>query len=964
MYTEKKEEKFINLNRLNRKRAKSKSNSRYKNKSKNHAKHCHQNNKKAKNIIFLKDEEIKEQKNIENVKQNFRHFFHINWENPVFAKEAGKIGENIDWLVYWFLINCSYFVEDNIQDYVQILKEKYCAKIAVPEYNTSINSINSINNINNMNNSGELNLFENNNNINNNEDELNMDSFDVYNNNENNINNSTRSIRSIMNFLDYDKKGKYFINAFGYNQGKANLNIFKNKLKDYINTFHQINTNRIKDLQKKADIIEENYEKNNNINSDASIKWLNDYPLLTKNNLSYNIHNNYINYLYDKEKKNLLKQDIISNNEKLNKLIEKEKQEIKEKKEEDDDDEGSNKCYVCNDGNINEYPYYFECEQCGLKVHANCYGIKLKHEPKRWKCDICKELSYDNAINIECVLCPNKGGAMKKINILKNAEIFQKLVNIYLNKSENSSEINTSSSSILFNNNVKKADNIWVHLSCALWNEDIKLGYIDSKLNVSITDEQILYKYNSFCDICNKDNCGPTTKCKNDNCNFQCHPECGRINNYFLEVDIINKTFVHNIYCHKHHPNRFSKTLNNINKYKVDSIFAFDDALIKLYQSYRLKYKKEFYYPQRTEDYFVVEKYINLSESHNLNENNNHNKKKKNKKKKNRFFPNINNGHQIKNFENENQKISEIMDEGKEIKEIVLNSCENIKNNINNLEYIIDDKSNNNTNSNNSIIDNNNNQDLSRNNIISDNSPKIIENNIKNDNNQNIFMIEQAQSKCNSSNYINLTNINYNNNISNSDNDMSDTTVSHIKPNIETFLPLEKEIEQNKESFIVYLIGFLNNYFKTNRLIVRKGDGNYKFPTEEEDSNLLEEMFYDDLFSDQFPLNEIQYKGLTPYLIKKYMKNIFPNEEAFNNLFLNRIDSVLKKLKKNEKYKNREIICRNKEKCMGSEGGKYKLLSVDEFKYQILNDRNIPKLFICNECINHNEFENINEYGI
>ena len=675
--------------------------------------------------------------------------------------------------------------------------------------------------------------------------------------------------------------------------------------------------------------------------------------------MSYSIQNNYINYLFDKEKKNLLKQDVILNNEKLNKLIEKENQEKKEEKE--DDEEYMNKCYVCNDGDVNQYPYYFECEQCGLKVHANCYGIRLTKEPKRWKCDICKELSYENAVNMECVLCPNRGGAMKKLNVLKNPDILQKLMDLSGNENENLSEINTSSLFMEYNNS-KRVDNVWVHLSCALWNEDIKFGYIDSKLNVSYIDEEIIYKYSNLCNICNKGNCGPTIKCKNENCNFQCHPECGRINNYFLEVDIINKVFIHNIYCHQHHQNRYAKIINNINKYKVDSVFAFDDALNKLYQSYRLKYRKEFYYTQMNDERLIIENCINLSESNNFNENNKHRRKKYYKKKKNKFITNINNYQQIKIFENENQDLSEIIDEGKEIKAIILNSCDEMNNNINNLEYIIEDKNDINNNNNNSI-DNINNHGFSNNNInIPDNSPKINigDNNNKSDNNQNIFIIEQPQSKSNSSKYINLNNIHCNNNISNSDNDMSDTTVSHIKPNAEPFLPLEKEIEQNKESFIVYLIGFLNNYFKTNRLIVVKGDGYYHL-SKDEDDNLLNELYYDDLFSDEFPLNEIQYKYLSTNLIKKYLKNIFPNEEAFNNLFINKIDSILKKLKKNEKFKNREIVCRNKEKCIGKEDGKYKLLSVDEFKYQILNDKNLPKFFVCNECLNNNENDNDND---
>ena len=48
-------------------------------------------NKKANHKILPKDEEIKEEKKIENIKQNFHHFFYINWENSVFSKREGII---------------------------------------------------------------------------------------------------------------------------------------------------------------------------------------------------------------------------------------------------------------------------------------------------------------------------------------------------------------------------------------------------------------------------------------------------------------------------------------------------------------------------------------------------------------------------------------------------------------------------------------------------------------------------------------------------------------------------------------------------------------------------------------------------------------------------------------------------------------------------------------------------------
>ena len=69
----------------NRKRDKSKSPIIFK-KSKNHA-----YSKKDNHKILTKDEEIKGEKKIENIKQNFHHFFYINWENSVFSKREGKL---------------------------------------------------------------------------------------------------------------------------------------------------------------------------------------------------------------------------------------------------------------------------------------------------------------------------------------------------------------------------------------------------------------------------------------------------------------------------------------------------------------------------------------------------------------------------------------------------------------------------------------------------------------------------------------------------------------------------------------------------------------------------------------------------------------------------------------------------------------------------------------------------------
>lgn len=223
---------------------------------------------------------------------------------------------------------------------------------------------------------------------------------------------------------------------------------------------------------------------------------------------------------------------------------------------------------------------------------------------------------------------------------------------------------------------------------------------------------------------------------------------------------------------------------------------------------------------------------------------------------------------------------------------------------------------------------NNYNNYSNRNNIIEYNSFKNINNNPIDNNYNNNSIIE-----------------NNNNNSFKEKNSLFDNLNTPIDP-------LEKEIEQNKESFIFHLIGFFYDYYKKNRIILMKGNGDYSFPeSDEEEDNSIYDMSYEDLFSKDTPINEIHYKDLTINLTKKYLSHIFPDEKAFKKLFLEQIDTVLEKLKKNERFKNKEIFCISQYECKGSENGKFKLLSIPQFKYQILIEKQIPSTFLCEACL-------------
>ena len=88
--------------------------------------------KKEKKALDLK---IKSNnKNITLAEQNIRFFFNFNWDDDLYEKESIKIGKYINSTTYWYLINSSYFTEDNIGNNIKKITENYL----------NINSLNNI----------------------------------------------------------------------------------------------------------------------------------------------------------------------------------------------------------------------------------------------------------------------------------------------------------------------------------------------------------------------------------------------------------------------------------------------------------------------------------------------------------------------------------------------------------------------------------------------------------------------------------------------------------------------------------------------------------------------------------------------------------------------------------------------------------------------------------------------------